>query len=75
MGRSFIRYKSRHGVETLNQKRRDGVEAIVNRKALVHAVAGIFNVRRRTICDWLARVRGKAGTELAIRSAGVVLGI
>lgn len=37
-----------------NQKRRDVVAAIVNRREPIHEVARIFNVPQRTIFDWLA---------------------
>ena len=44
-------------IDSRNQKRRDVVEAIVNRQEPVHEVARIFNVPQRTVFDWLAWFR------------------
>jgi len=46
-------------IDLRNQKRRDVVEAIVNRKEPIHEVARIFNVPQRTIFDWLAWFRAE----------------
>ena len=42
-----------------NQKRRDVVEAIVNRQEPVHEVVRIFNVPQSSVFDWLAWFRAE----------------
>ena len=46
-------------IDSRNQKRRDVVEAIVNRQEPIHEVARIFNVSQRTVFDWLAWFRAE----------------
>ena len=46
-------------IEMRNQKRRDGVGAVVNRQDPIHGVARIFSVPQRTIFDWLAWFRAE----------------
>lgn len=46
-------------IEIRNKKRRDVVEAIVNRQEPIHEVARIFNVPQRTVFEWLAWFRAE----------------
>jgi len=46
-------------IEMRNQKRRDVVEAIVNRKEPIHVVARVFNVPQRTVFEWLSWFRAE----------------
>lgn len=46
-------------IDSRNRKRRDVVEAIVNRQEPVHEAARIFNVPQRTVFDWLAWFRAE----------------
>ena len=47
-------------IERRNQKRRDVVEAIVNRNEPIHVVARVFNVPQRTVFEWLSWFRAAA---------------
>ena len=42
-----------------NQRRRDAVEAIVNRNEPIHVVARVFNVPLRTVFEWLSWFRAE----------------
>ena len=46
-------------IEMRNQKRRDVVGAIVNRKEPIHVVARVFNVPHRTVFEWLSWFRAE----------------
>ena len=46
-------------MDSRNRKRRDVVEAIVNRQEPIHEVARTFNVPQRTVFDWLAWFRAE----------------
>ena len=42
-----------------NQRRRDVVEAIVNRNEPIHVAARVFNVPQRTVFEWLSCFRAE----------------
>jgi len=46
-------------IEMRNQRRRDVVEAIVNRNEPIHVAARVFNVPQRTVFEWLSWFRAE----------------